>query len=114
MMTPEEQGRLAALTREWITRDEALDLVGVDAWDPSLEGMLLAYGRTLRQSKPPIRDDRVSRDLLEGLLQDYRLMSLPSAAFRLGMTESSFVDVLDALEKKGWALSNQGNPKGTV
>jgi len=113
-MTPEERARIEALQRDWITPEEAKDIVGVNPWDPSFEGVLLAYGQTLRSSPSPFKDGYVSRFILEGFLQDHRFMTERAASVRLGMTQESFLKVLGALEERGLVPPSRGCPVGTV
>jgi len=97
-MTPEESGRLDALQREWITGQEAETLLGVNPFDPSFEGMLIAYGRGGRM---PFQGETVSRYALESFLLEQRLIPLRSAGARLGMTEDSLANVVSGLEDRG-------------
>ncbi len=113
-MTPEERARVEALQRDWITPEEAKDIVGVNPWDPSLEGMLLAYGQTLRNSPSPFKEGYVSRFMLEGYLQDHRFITERAASVRLGMTLESFLKVISALEERGLVPPSRGCPAGTV
>jgi hypothetical protein len=114
MMTAEEQERLDALQRDWITGQEAMALVGVDPFDPSFEGMLIAYGQTLRGGRWPFKEDKVSRYLLESFLLDQRLISVPNAGARLGMTAASLLTVVSALEDKGLVPAGRRELANTI
>lgn len=113
-LSTQESHRLQALRRDYIPKLDTEDLVGVNPFDPDLEGRLVAFARQHRRKTPALHGEQVSRHTLEGFLQEYALLPARSAALRLGMTGASFEATLAALETRGLLLPGDIWPNGLV
>lgn len=99
---------------EWVT-SEVIDLLfGIRQEDELLWGSFRAWATRLRRSREVLRPGMVNRHAFESYLQHAQLLSVRQAGARLGMSESSFVDLLTALEERGLSSMSIGHSPQVV